>query len=188
MLTWVFSGCGRWLRPGRRRRSSPDAAHRHKMWGSSLSRWGVTLGALGMLFGCAVLGTPEPVQVSVVDIEPLHGEGMELRMAVKLRIQNPNEIALDFDGISLALEIHGSNFATGVSGEHGSVPRFGETLVTIPVSVSALDAARQAIRLATSERPQVDYALHGRLSGAGYGGLRFESKGEIALPKGLGVE
>jgi LEA14-like dessication related protein len=110
-----------------------------------------------------------------------------VRMAVKLRVQNPNDAALDFDGISMTLDVHGSTFATGVSDARGSVPRFGETIVTVPVSVSALAAVRQVIALATGERSRVDYALRGRLSGPALGSLRFESKGELALPQALGA-
>ena len=140
-----------------------------------------------VLAGCAGLGLSEPVQVNVVGIEPLPGEGMEVRMAVKLRVQNPNDAALDFDGISMTLDVHGSTFATGVSDARGSVPRFGETVITVPVSVSALAAVRQVIALATGDRSRVDYALRGRLSGPALGTMRFESKGEVALPQALGL-
>jgi len=148
-------------------------------------QWAGVLSAVWMLAGCAGLGLREPVQVNVVGIDPLPGEGMEVRMAVKLRVQNPNDMALDYDGISITLDVRGSTFATGVSGDRGSVPRFGETVITVPVSVSAMAAVRQVIGLATGDRPRADYALRGRLSGTGFGGMRFESKGEIELPKGL---
>jgi LEA14-like dessication related protein len=151
----------------------------------TLRQWASVLCTGWMLAGCAMLGQPEPVRVNVVGIEPLSGEGMELRMAIKLRIQNPNDAALDFDGLSIELDVRGSPFATGVSDQRQSVPRFGEIVISVPVSVSALAAVRQAIGLATSERPIVDYALHGRLAGTQFGGLRFESKGAIDLPKEL---
>ena len=154
-------------------------------------RWWQCLGALGaswILAGCAGLGLGEPVNVNLVGLDPLPGEGLEVRMAVKLRIQNPNETVIDFDGISITLDVRGSAFATGVSGERGSVPRFGETVVTVPVSVSALAAVRQVMGLAASQQPRVDYVLHGRLSGAGFGGIRFESKGEIGLPAGVDLQ
>jgi LEA14-like dessication related protein len=152
--------------------------------------WWRGTGALAigcMLAGCAGLGLSEPVQVNVVGIEPLPSEGMEVRMAVKLRVQNPNDAALEFDGISMTLDVHGSTFATGVSDARGTVPRFGETVITVPVSVSALAAVRQVIALATGERSRVDYALRGRLSGHALGTMRFESEGEVALPQILGV-
>ncbi|HJV60702.1 MAG TPA: LEA type 2 family protein [Albitalea sp.] len=161
-----------------------SAASDRRTWcrraGASAAAW--------LLAGCAGLGLREPVQVNVVGIEPLAGEGMEMRMAVKLRVQNPNDAALEFDGVSLSLDLRGSAFATGVSPQRGSIPRFGEAVVTVPVSISALAAARQVIGLATRDRSRVDYALRGRLSGPGFGGMRFESKGEIEMPKGWATD
>ncbi len=147
-------------------------------------RWCVGIGAwaaVPLLAACAGLPLGEPVQVHVVGLEPLPGEGLELRMAVKLRVQNPNDAALDFDGIALTLDLGGMSFATGVSDRRGSVPRFGETVVTVPVSVAALAAVRQIVALAARERRKVDYALRGRISGTGWGAARFESAGEIDL-------
>ena len=43
------------------------------------------------------------------------GEGLELRMLVKLRVQNPNSTALSYDGAYVKAEVQGKTFATGVS-------------------------------------------------------------------------
>lgn len=156
--------------------------------------WWTLLAAGGSaaLAGCAGLRGQEPVRVNVVGLEPLPGEGMEVRMAVKLRVQNPNDTALDFDGLWIELDVRGAPFASGVSGERGSIGRFGELVVSVPVSVSALAVLRQVLGLASaagSASPasaRVDYALRGRLAGPGIGGMRFASSGEIDLPKSLG--
>ena len=76
--------------------------------------------------GCASLQGREPIQVIIAGVEPLQGEGLELRMLVKLRIQNPNDFPLDFNGVSVQMDVQGKRFATGVSDAGGSVPRFGE--------------------------------------------------------------
>jgi len=150
-----------------------------------VGRWAAALGAGSLLAACAALGLREPVQVSVIGIESLPGEDLELRMAVKLRVQNPNDVAIDFDGISLTLDLRGARFASGVSAERGHVPRFGEAVISVPVSVSAFALARQIVKIAGKEPPQFDYVLRGQLSGLVIGGMHFESKGEIALPRGL---
>jgi LEA14-like dessication related protein len=143
-------------------------------------RWAGAAGAAWLLAGCATLG--EPIQVNLVGIDPLPGEGMEIRMAVKLRVQNPNDRPLDFDGVSLTLDVRGNTFATGVSAERGSVPRFGEAVVTVPVSVSALAAMRQFIGIANAKSKQAaDYTLRGQLSSSGFGGARFEAKGMLDM-------
>jgi LEA14-like dessication related protein len=141
------------------------------------------LGAVAGLSGCAALGGAQPVHVTVIGIEPLPAETMELRMAVKLRIQNPNDTPVQFDGVALELDLQGAAFATGVSAEQGAVPRFGEIVVTVPVSISAFAAVRQALDLAAHQAAPVDYALRGRLAGAVLGGVHFESKGQIDLSR-----
>jgi hypothetical protein len=150
-------------------------------------RWLAAMGAGAALGGCAGLGGRDGVRVSVVGLEPLPGEGMEVRMAVKLRVQNPGDTALDYDGIAIDLELRGTAFASGVSGERGSIVRFGEAVLTVPVSISAFAMLRQALRVASGETARIDYTLRGRLAGPGFGGMRFASSGEIDLPKSLGL-
>ena len=135
--------------------------------------------------GCAALRGTDPLQVSLAGVESLPGEGLEMRMAVKLRIQNPNDAPVDYDGVALTLELRGLDFASGVSDSRGSVPRFGETVIVVPVTVSAFAMAKQAYTFAMGDRSKVTYVARGRLAGSGFGGMRFESKGEFELPAGL---
>lgn len=144
----------------------------------------------GLLAGCASWPGGEPLRVNVVGIEPLDSQGLELRMAVKLRLQNPNSSPVDYDGVSLALDLRGREFATGVSPEAGSVPRFGESLLTVPVTVSALAVMRQAIGFASGDTSKLTIRLRGRLAPAGRlamvrGGVSFESTGEVDLPRSM---
>ncbi len=147
----------------------------------------VASGAGVALTGCAGWMGGDPLHVSLVDLEPLPSEGLEVRMAAKLRVQNPSNAAIDYDGCFVELSIRGASFASGVSNEAGRIERFGEVLITIPVSISALAVLRQAISMAGNKSTRIDYTLRGRLAGTGIGGTRFESSGEIELPKGLGA-
>lgn len=145
----------------------------------------LSLLALG-LDGCASLAQREPVRINVVGLEALPGEGMEMRFKVKLRVQNPNETPIDFDGLALELELNGKPFATGVSDRTGSVPRFGEALVEIPVSVSAIAVVRQALGVIEGDTTtEVPYTLRGRLAGGLLGGTRFSDSGMLKLPEPL---
>ena len=133
--------------------------------------------------GCASLQGRDPIQVIIAGVEPLQGEGLELRMLVKLRIQNPNDLPLDFNGVSVELDVQGKRFATGVSDAGGSIPRFGEALVEIPVSISVFSIARQAIGVLTKEyRGKLAYEMTGRLAGPAFNSVHFTSKGEFTLP------
>jgi len=142
----------------------------------------LAIGAL-LFGGCASLQGREPVQVIIAGVEPLQGEGLELRMLVKLRIQNPNDLPLDFNGVSVQMDVQGKLFATGVSDAVGSVPRFGETIIAVPVSVSLIRIAHQAIGVLTNEyRGKLAYEMTGRLAGPAFNSLHFKSNGEFTLP------
>lgn len=146
-------------------------------------------GTLGAgLAGCAHLPGGEPLRVNLVGIEPLPGEGLEVRFALKLRVQNPNELPVEFDGIWLDLDLNGRALASGVSADKGTVPRFGDAVVTVPVSVSAIGVLRQALALAEGgAKPELPYRLRGRLGGnllgsGVLGGNSFSSEGLLKLP------
>lgn len=138
-----------------------------------------------VLCGCAGLDLGEAPRIDVVGAEPMPGEGMETRLALKLRVQNPNEAPIEFDGVFVELDVRGSKLASGVSDRKGTVPRFGEAVITVPMSVPMGALIRQVIDLATGERVRADYRMRGRLSGPTLGGYRFESSGELQLPVGL---
>ncbi|TCK38943.1 late embryogenesis abundant protein [Paraburkholderia sp. BL8N3] len=150
----------------------------------------LVLCALCTLFaagGCAGMFGREPMRVNVVGLEPLEGQGLEMRFNVKLRLQNPNDAPIDYDGVSLDLDLNGKPFASGVSDQKGSVPRFGEAVLSVPVTVSAFTAARQALGFAGgSHLESIPYALRGRLAGGALGGTRFTDKGSLDLPTAAG--
>lgn len=148
-------------------------------------RHALLLAALAWLLGgCAGLTAPDPPRVNVVGIEPLASEGLEMRFAVKLRVQNPNDAAIAFDGIALDLEVNGKPLASGVSDAKGTVPRFGEAVLSVPVTISALAAVRQAMGLIDSEpRDRLPYVLRGKLAGGPFGTVRFANEGTMAWPR-----
>jgi len=122
----------------------------------------------------------------VAGIEALPGEGMELRLLVKLRVQNPNDTPIEFNGVSLNLDVMGRDFASGVSDQAGTVPRFGEAVIAVPVTVSLMRMARQVLGMLDGKPvDKITYSLSGKLNGASlFGTQRFNSKGEFELPQG----
>ncbi|KWN04592.1 Water stress and hypersensitive response domain-containing protein [Burkholderia territorii] len=138
--------------------------------------------AVLVLGACASL-TREPVSVTVAGLDPLAGQGLEMRFSLKLRVQNPNDAPIEYDGISVALELNGAPFASGVSDRSGIVPLFGEAVIDVPVSVSAFAAARQAWNLpGAAANGELPYALRGRLAGGVLGTVRFSDAGTLRMP------
>ena len=137
-----------------------------------------------LLSACAALQRTDPLQVTVAGIEPLQGQGMELRMMVKLRVQNPNDVPIDYNGVSLKIDVQGKTFATGVSDESGSVPRFGESVISVPVTTSAIRMVHQALGMMGGGKniEKISYSLTGKLNGPTFSSVRFESTGDLELP------
>jgi hypothetical protein len=136
------------------------------------------------LTACALFPNRDPLNINVVGIEPLPGQGLEVRMAVKLRLQNPNETAIDYTGVALDLDVNGKLLASGVSDQQGTIGRFSEGVLVVPVSVSAFAALRQVVGLTqTQSLDNLPYTLRGKLAGGLFGTMRFSDSGVLSLPQ-----
>lgn len=136
------------------------------------------------LAACSALPNRDPLSIDVAGIEPLPSEGLELRLAVRVRVQNPNDTAVDYSGVALDLDLNGRKLASGVSDAMGTVPRYGEAVLEIPVTVSALNMARQVLGFTNSQGQQrdVSYAVRGKFEGGLFGTRRFADEGTFELP------
>ena len=143
--------------------------------------WTVAVAAI--LGACAGMPHQDPLQVTVAGLEPLPGEGFELRMMAKLRVQNPNDAPVDYNGVFVRVDVQGNTFATGVSDQRGSVPRYGESVIEVPLTASAMRMATFALgMLGGGSIEKIHYNLEGKLDGPGFGSTRFQSQGDLALP------
>ncbi|VVM71743.1 hypothetical protein PS645_01802 [Pseudomonas fluorescens] len=135
------------------------------------------------LSACALLPQRDPLNINVVGLEPMPGQGMEVRFAVKIRVQNPNDTTIDYNGVALDLEVNGQPLASGVSDQSGSIARFSETVLSVPVSVSAFSVFRQTVGLTrTQTLDNLPYVLRGKLAGGLFGTMRFVDSGKLSLP------
>ena len=71
-----------------------------------------------------------------------------------------------------------------MSNASGAVPAFGESLIEVPVTASAMRMAHQFFGLVNAREPpdKLQYSMSGKLSGGGtFGSQRFEATGEFSL-------
>ncbi len=133
--------------------------------------------------GCATLHGRDPLNVTLAGIEPLESQGLEFRMLVKLRVQNPNDAPVDYNGVALEMNAGGKTFATGVSDAGGSVPRFGEAVISVPVSISAFRIVGHAFDMIRSDSTgPITYEMKGKLNAPGFNTTHFRTQGEFELP------
>ncbi|WP_271410674.1 LEA type 2 family protein [Pseudomonas sp. Q1-7] len=137
-----------------------------------------------LLGGCALFGSRDPLQVDLAGMEPIPGEGLEMRFNLKLRVQNPNEGAIHYSGVALELDLNDLPLASGVSSQGGTLAGFSETLVEVPVTLSAFSILRQAWRFSgTGPVQNVPYALRGKLGGGFWGTRHFTDAGVLSIPE-----
>ncbi|MFL6549668.1 MAG: LEA type 2 family protein [Povalibacter sp.] len=138
------------------------------------------------LLSCASLPGRDPPEVSIAGMEPLQGQGLEMRFLLKLRVQNPNDSPIDYDGVSVQLNMQGKKFATGVSDATGNVPRYGESIISVPLTIPAFQVARQVIGMTSQPATgKFRYELKGKLSAPGLGSTHFSNQGELDMPQGV---
>jgi LEA14-like dessication related protein len=140
--------------------------------------------ALLSLGGCASTPNKDPIQVTVAGMESLPGEGMEIRMLVKLRVQNPNQSPIHFTGAYVKLDVLDKTFASGVTSESGTVPAFGEAVVAVPVTVSVLRMVRQVVGMLDGKPVEkITYEMSGKLNGGLFNTVRFAAQGDFEAPR-----
>jgi LEA14-like dessication related protein len=149
--------------------------------------WRVALSCIAsfLLVACATTPPHDPLNVSVAGIEPLPAEGMEMRVLVRLRVQNPNDAPIEYDGVALGFDVQGKKFASGVAAEIGVVPAFGEAVLAVPVTVSLARLVKYAMDMLDGQPvDRIRYSLHGKLSGtSAWVTHRFAADGDFELPK-----
>jgi len=136
-----------------------------------------------LLTGCAGIGLREPLRVSLAGLDSLPGEGMEMRFLGRIRVQNPNDMSITYNGLSVELVLNGRSFASGVSAASGEITRFGESVLELPLTVPATAVVRQMLAFITGDRGKATYRVRGFLSTGTFGRASFDSTGEIELPK-----
>ena len=130
-----------------------------------------------LLVGCASLGELLSIQrptatVDSVRLTGLSFEGVEL--TADMTIDNPNPVGIDLTGVAYQLDIEGNRFLSGTQGEGVSIASFGESRISIPLSLR-YNEIRQAVDAAGS-RDELLYALSTTLS------FQLPVIGEVALP------
>jgi LEA14-like dessication related protein len=122
----------------------------------------------------------EPPEVYLSDIAPVEIGLFEQRLRVELRILNPNDFALEVTGLDFQLDVNGIQLARGLSNEEITVPRLGESVVSVMTSTTVLDIVRQIDNL--SQQQEMSYEIRGRLhlGNAAVGSVPFERSAKYA--------
>lgn len=147
---------------------------------SLVSSWFLT--GILLIQGCAGLDKMEAPSVNIADIHLQDATLLEQRYRLQLRIQNPNQVPLQIDGLSYELEINGKPFSKGLSNKSVTVPRYASELLEVEGTSNLFDIVRQVMDLQKGLANSVQYHLKGKLGLQNGGRVPFDYQGEIELP------
>ena len=136
------------------------------------------------LLACTPTDLPEPPEVVLVSMVPVDVSLMEQRLAVTLRVRNPNNAPMSVDGLRFGIDINGKTFAKGTSDKAVTVPRLGEAEVAGVAHVSTTDLMRQV--LSVPDAKGLEYRLSGALFLAHGGRAAFDQTGDFDFASALG--
>jgi len=145
------------------------------------------LAALVLAFGaCATRDSPA-LDVQLASVAVVDASLLEQRFMLTLRFTNRTDRDVAVDGLTFRLDINGREFATGVSNQAFTVPRFGEARIDAAATSTLSGVLGQIAELQkrSSGAPGSPSLLSYRLSGnanTGWSGTAFDTQSELPFP------
>lgn len=153
-----------------------------------MNRRRALVAAAGLLLaaaGCASLaGLTQKPELTLIGARVTKFNLAEQQLALRLRVRNPNPVALPLDRLDFALDINGQPFARGNSEQPLVVPGGGEGVLEVSArsDLASLAALYNQLRTLPAEaRQRLDYRLSGTLVAGAFGRVPFDRSGEIDL-------
>ena len=142
----------------------------------------VILSAVLLLGACAGMDI-QPPSVTLAGIDVIEAGLFEQRLALKLRVLNPNNVEIPISGLSFEVELNGEPFAKGVSNKPVTVPRLGEAVLDVTAVTGFAGLIRQLQGLSRGNIDALSYRIKGRLmTGFAYD-MNFDERGRLEMPK-----
>jgi LEA14-like dessication related protein len=135
-----------------------------------------------LIGGCTGMGLRTP-SVTLAGIEVVEAGLFEQRLAIKLRVMNPNNAEIPIHGLTFEVELNGEPFAKGVSDKAVTVPRLGEAVLEVTAVTGFAGVIRQIQGLARGNIDAISYRIKGRLMTSASYGLDFDEPGRLEMPK-----
>ncbi|MFI2809697.1 LEA type 2 family protein [Microbulbifer sp. JSM ZJ756] len=151
----------------------------------SFNRIVVLLLFAALFQGCTVL-TPdfEEPSVQVTGLEPLPANRAgDLRFRIRLRVDNPNSVALSLSGLYYTLDLAGHEVVTGTARDLPQIPAYGSKDIAVEASANLMGSFMAAAELMSLRGDTVPYSLEAKLGleRTFPPSIRVRKDGEISL-------
>jgi LEA14-like dessication related protein len=141
--------------------------------------------AVGAL-GCSSMGSMEPFDVTLANLNVTEVTVFETTMVAKIRVTNPNPEAYTIDGASFKLYLEDKKVGTGTSKESFTVDRLDSYVIDVVFHINNASAILRLKDILEDEDKEISYGVRGGLYTEGAFGtkkLKVEKSGRIDLEK-----
>jgi LEA14-like dessication related protein len=145
----------------------------------------LVVGALG----CTSMGSIEPLEVTLANLNVTEVTLFETTLVAKLRITNPNPDAFTIEGASFKLYLEDKKIGMGTSKESFTVDRLDSSVIDVIFHINNASALLRIKDIL--EDDDVSYGIRGSLYTQGAFGtkkLKIEKMGRIDLKKRVPLE
>jgi len=131
--------------------------------------------------GCSSLTSFEKPGLSIADLRPTKFARDGQIFTLKLKVDNPNAIALPIAGLNYALNLSGYNIAEGFSDKAVSIPARGSGFVEIDINANLIEVLPKLAKSLMSGDRKLSYDLNGQvnLNSRFVKTIPFDKKGEL---------
>jgi LEA14-like dessication related protein len=142
------------------------------------------LTAFSSLAGCSGLfRTLERPRINIANITAKETKLFEQVFDLELRIQNPNDLPLEINGLTFEMEVNDKRFATGVSNQIVMVDHLSSAVIHVEAITTLWGFLRQIAEYQQTRTPRVAYRIKGSIySGSPSVRLPFDDGGEFMVP------
>jgi LEA14-like dessication related protein len=134
--------------------------------------------------GCSSMGSIEPLDVTLADLEITEVTVFETTLVATLRVTNPNPEPLTIDGGSFKLYLEDKKVGTGTTKETFTVDRLDSSVVGVLFHINNASALLRLKDIFEAEGTNISYGVRGGLYTQGTFGakkLKVEKTGTIDL-------
>ena len=158
-----------------------------------MNKWPIVLLLLTGVGGCSALAARQAKlqapKVDLVGVKLLEMDPLAPRFRVRLKLENPNDQALDLDGADAVLTVAGEKLAKGMTQGAVSLPARGSTETDVEVRAKTLSFLKVLPELQKSDA--LPYQVAGRLhflqALGPLGALPFQAEGTVTAEELLGA-
>jgi LEA14-like dessication related protein len=138
-----------------------------------------------LLAGCANVGLEafDDPDIELLALEPMPSRGLEARFLLRLRIVNPNPIALEIDGLAYEVFLRENKVLSGASNTPVRVDAYSEGEAAVEVAAGMMGSLALIRDLMSNPgASDIPYRLDAKISRKGLGGsIRVSREGSLDM-------